>query len=264
MAKLLFSDDKIKLLAHFKKDPVLFAYHMGDLDDFFFEMCKWTVLEDDNGNIEDVVLFYDHPKYPTVMAFGLTDRYQSLIADTLSILPDSFYCHYMPEDRNVIRTHYNDDFLGAFHKMQLVAYRKSHLDDTAENVVRLDSTYTNRLEILYELSYPEGYFDPRLLDTGKYLGYKMNDSIVAVAGVHVYSPEYKTAILGSIVTDVDFRGRGLSTQVTSLLVEELLAEGMNITLNVEAGNQPAIATYERIGFKVMNRYEEALFQRRVT
>ena len=38
---LVFTTNKERLSEHFQKDPVLFAYHLGDLDDFYFKDCQW-------------------------------------------------------------------------------------------------------------------------------------------------------------------------------------------------------------------------------
>ena len=74
-------------------------------------------------------------------------------------------------------------------------------------------------------------------------------ALVSVAGVHVYSPQYKVAALGNITTRPDARGQGLGTAVTARLCQELLRAGMEcVGLNVKADNQGAVACYEKIGF----------------
>ena len=77
-----------------------------------------------------------------------------------------------------------------------------------------------------------------MLETGKYFGIREGKKLVAVAGVHVYSREYKVAALGNITTHIDFRGKGLAAAVTGQLCQELVDEGLMVCLNVKVGQSP--------------------------
>ena len=105
-----------------------------------------------------------------------------------------------------------------------------------------------------------------MLATGKYFGCLVDDRVhaddrlLAVAGVHVCSDEYKVAVLGSIATHPEHRGRGLATTLTSHLTAELVNEGKLVCLNVKADNLPAIRCYKKLGFETIHEYEEALFE----
>lgn len=55
--------------------------------------------------------------------------------------------------------------------------------------------------------------------------------------------------IGNIVTDKDYRGRGLGTKMMTSLMEELRRRGIKkVFLEVEHDNLPAIALYEKQGF----------------
>ncbi len=56
------------------------------------------------------------------------------------------------------------------------------------------------LQTLYAAAYPGNWFDSRMLGTGQYVGIWQGDRLMAVAGIHVYSPSYKIAALGNITT----------------------------------------------------------------
>jgi ribosomal protein S18 acetylase RimI-like enzyme len=131
-----------------------------------------------------------------------------------------------------------------------------------DGVMRLDSTQEPALRSLYERAYPDSYFDTRMLDTGKFFGLQENDALIAVAGIHVYSREYGVAALGNIATHPDYRGQGLAGKVTACLTRELVNEGLTVTLNVAADNEPAIRCYSRLGFERTHHYREAEFRRR--
>lgn len=261
MTAMEFTADKEKLYSHFAKDPLLFGYHIGDLDPFYFERCRWAVKRDRDGAIEDVVLIYDGLAVPTVLAFGLGTNFESLLKDILPHLPARFYCHFQKEYGHIFRQSYSERPLGTHHKMRLVSYNPYRSGIHSESIIKLDRYHLPQLFDLYASSYPGNYFDERLLETKKYFGYLHNDRLVSVSGVHVYSDEYRIAVLGNIATAPDYRGRGLATALTARLVDELVGEGKRIMLNVSAENGPAIRCYRKLGFEKVHEYEESVFAR---
>ena len=256
---LIFTADKKKLQHHFEKDRVLFAYHSGDLDDFYFERCQWAAAYGRSPRIDDVILIYNGPDMPTVLAFGLSERFGSLLESLLDLLPEQFHCHFQEKSRDVFRNRYQEKPRGRHLKMKLGAFAPTS-DVDSDKIVRLDGSHEPRLHELYDVAYPDGYFDSRMLATGKYYGCLVDDRVLAVAGVHVCSDEYKVAVLGSIATHPDHRGKGMATALTSHLTAELVNEGKLICLNVKADNVPAIHCYEKLGFETIHEYEESRFE----
>ena len=53
---LVFTVNKKHLERHFQKDPVLFGYHQGDLDDFYFPDCQWAADYHQRARIEELIL----------------------------------------------------------------------------------------------------------------------------------------------------------------------------------------------------------------
>lgn len=275
---MVFTTDKKCLRAHFAKDPVLFAYHTGDLDAFFFRDCLWPAVFDARGDIDDVLLTYTGGDTPVLLAFGLSDRFDDLLREYLPIAPKKFFCHYHKQHGPVFREYAREKSLGSHLKMKLdevqfakhrstvgqdprgPASRMAGVQDSCPTkLLRLDSSHESQLRDLYAAAYPDSYFTPRMLPTGKFFGYIDHGAIVAVAGVHVVSDEYQIAALGNIATHPDYRGRGLATQVTHRLTEDLVSEGKMVCLNVKADNAPAIACYQKLGFVQVHEYEEAVF-----
>jgi ribosomal protein S18 acetylase RimI-like enzyme len=259
---MVFTADKELLYRHFKKDPVLFGYHIGDLDDFYFSDCRWPVDFDDRGNINESILIYDGLAVPTVQAFEIAGRLDRLLEELLPVLPDRFYCHFQKKYHPIFLRRFTEKSLGTHHKMKLVSPADHRLRVSCDRILRLDLSHGEKLMDLYDRSYPANYFDVRLLRTGKYFGYFDNSRIVAASGIHVYSEKYNIAVLGNIVTDQDYRSRGLATAVTCRLVDELLSEGRLVTLNVGAANRPAIECYRKLGFEKVHEYEESIFRLR--
>ncbi len=256
---LIFTHNKERLLEHFRRDPVLFAYHIGDLDDFFFEHCQWGATYHKSTAIDECLLVYGGGAVPTVLAFGLSERFPDLLDEALPLLPSRFYCHYFEIYREMFAELYEETQLGSFRKMQLAEFVPHHSAADEPHLRRLGRNDMLVLTQLYKHAYPGNYFDPRMLETGKYFGYFVDNQIVAAAGIHVYSREYNVAVLGNIATAIEQRGRGYATRVTSRLVSELADEGRLIALNVRADNEHAIKCYDNLGFVVTHDYEESIF-----
>lgn len=106
------------------------------------------------------------------------------------------------------------------------------------------------------------FFHPGLLDTGWYLGRRIDGALAAVAGVHVVEPSESVAALGNIATHPGHRRRGLGRQVVASLCHRLADTTTTIGLNVRAANGPARRLYEHLGFVEVARYEEVEVHRR--
>jgi GNAT superfamily N-acetyltransferase len=251
--------DKKALYRHFQKDPVMFAYHIGDLDDFYFGRCRWVV--DDDGEIVEAALIYNGPATPTVLAFGLNNGYDRFLGTLLSELPERFYGHYQKDSLRIFNKDFNNLPLGTHLKMKLASddFSPRLRDDLDIRPLNMD--HKGALLELYGASYPGNYFDDRMLETGKYLGCFAGEEIVCVSGVHVHSDKYHISVLGNITTRPDYRGRGLASGVTARLLKELRAGGHMVALNVKEDNFAAISCYKKLGFDIYCEYEESLFTR---
>ena len=113
----------------------------------------------------------------------------------------------------------------------------------------------------YERAYPGTWFEPRMLETRRYVGIR-DGELLCVAGVHVWSPAWRVAALGNVATLPEARGRGLATTACADLCRLLLDDGIEvIALNVRADNRSAILAYERLGFAHAADYVEVPLQR---
>lgn len=258
---LTYLKDKEVLRRHFDQDRSLFAYHIGDLDDFHFGHCQWLSWVVD-GDVKDVVLLYGGCKMPTVIAFGLTEHMPALLAELSPKLPDLFHSHFYEAYRDILLKGRTQQRLGSHLKMQLKQFVPCERKVDGELVAPLGHEHEAELQELYDAAYPGNYFVTRMLESGKYCGVKLDGRLVSVSGVHVDSTEYGTATLGNIATHPDYRGRGLGSVLTSHVCAQLVAEDKAVGLNVSATNAAAIHTYEKLGFEIVHRYEEAIFTRK--
>ena len=145
-------------------------------------------------------------------------------------------------------------------KMTLTDPGRLAVRDTRQ-VFPLTTADLAELQALYTVAYPGNWFNPRMLETGQYVGLRDADgALVCAAGVHVYSAEYRVAALGNIATHPGHRGRGLAAITTAGCCQRLLQTVDLIGLNVRADNAAAIRAYEKIGFEVRAVYHEWMME----
>ena len=248
--------DKQEIEVILRGNTFLHLYEIGDLDDFFWQYTTWYALKEQQ-RIAQVALLYSGIGLPVLL--GITeepgDRMHALLSSVNHVLPRRFYAHLSEGLASVFAHDYQIESHGIHYKMALVD--KALLDTVDDaNVVPLTVADLPDLEALYRASYPANSFDPCMLETGRYYGIRDGRTIVSVAGIHVYSPRYRVAVVGNVTTHPDYRGLGLGTAVCARLCKELLREVDHVGLNVKADNASAIASYVRLGFERIAAYEE--------
>jgi ribosomal protein S18 acetylase RimI-like enzyme len=259
MAEVACLHTKKEVEAFCRRNPLLHIYSIGDLDDFFWPHTSWFALRE-NGETRQLVLFYTDltMRIASLLAYAEQPASQmcELLRALLPVLPRRFYAHLMASAADALTDDYRVQSHGAYHKMGLIDHaRLAHID--VSEAVALSAADMDDLLALYAASYPANWFVPRMLATGRYYGVRQSGKLLSVAGVHVYSPEYKVAALGNIATHPEARGRGLATIATARLCQELLRAGVEtIGLNVNAGNASALACYTRLGFVPIADYGE--------
>jgi len=237
-----------RLLVH----PTLHLYELGDLDEFFWPHTTWFARGD------AIALLYTANELPVVIALG-HDGHAELLAELRNELPARLYAHLSPGVIDSLAPRFVVESFGPASKMALV--RPDRLDAAdVSNVVALDPGDRDELVAFYAHAYPGNWFDPRMLETQQYFAIRDGGTIVAAAGVHVYSRTERVAALGNIAVARDRRGRGLGQRVTAGLCRSLVREVDvdHIGLNVRNDNPAAIACYVRLGFEVIAPYEEHL------
>ncbi|MCA9619836.1 MAG: GNAT family N-acetyltransferase [Myxococcales bacterium] len=248
--------DRDAIRAFLLRDVELHIYELGDLDPQFFPRTRWYGAGDP---LEALCLVYDHPMMQSLLALcreAEVARTTALLAAVGDALPDELYLHHSPGV--VLPSHVLED-RGRYDKMRLV-------DHDAVAAVKSDATPLGLAELpaldrFYERCYPDNWFDPRMIETGAYFGCWQDGEIVSVAGVHVVADVEGVAALGNVATDPACRGRGLARSVTAAACQDLMARVACIGLNVRADNHAAIALYERLGFRRVASYHEAIARR---
>ena len=248
--------DRSQIERFLRRDPHLHLYSLGDLDDFFWPYTLWYG-HGEGGALDAVALLYAGMEVPTLLALS-RDRepMSALVRSIRHLLPPRFYAHLSPGLAPALEPAYELVTHGLHLKMALDPAGLPGAPDSPDGVVRLGSADLPALLEFYAEAYPGNWFDPRMVETGRYYGIREGGRLASVAGIHVYAPELGAAALGNIATLPSRRGSGYGTRVTAHLCRSLLADGCAVGLNVKADNGAAIACYRSLGFRAVAEYEE--------
>lgn len=221
-------------------------YALADLDDGYFEKCRWYAAADDGAAL---VLFYQGFDPQVMFAIGQADAIGTIL-DEVGPPHEAFLhipVHILPliEQRCLVRKE------TAMWRMMLGADSLRPVE--ACGAVRLEPADLRLLQRLYldgdaRAESPD-FFDDSMVERGVYYGIREGDELIAVAGTHILSLSENAAGIGNVYTRRDRRGRGLAAATTSAVTSELLRMSIGtIGLNVEQNNAGATRIYERLGF----------------
>ena len=248
-----------KIIEQFlRKDTFLNIYGIGDLDDFFYPKTQWFALLSDN-QIRAILLIYNDIQFPVLLALNklkLEVDYNT-IGRLTKLIPKKFYAHLTADYKVLLNKFYESRSYGMLYKMGITNYSNINNIDTSE-AHQLNREDESEILNLYKISYPNNWFNSRMLDTHQYYGIKKDNKLISIAGVHVYSKEFRVAALGNIATHPDYRNRGLAKIVVSKLCKSLLKNTDHIGLNVHKENNSAINCYKSLGFMITGEYEECM------
>ncbi len=112
-------------------------------------------------------------------------------------------------------------------------------------IVEMTADQGGDMLALTALVFP-GFFRPRTLDMGRYLGIYDGGKLAAMAGERMRLDGYQE--MSAVCTDPGYIGRGYAKRLLSQLCRDTYARGFTPFLHVYADNTRAIGVYRALGF----------------
>jgi len=246
--------DRDALHAFLAQDRLYAAYAICDLEDREFDRTRWGAAYDGDQMVA-VGLEYTGPTPQPLFVMGRTDGIGAVLRDV--IRPRAAYIAARQEMLPSIEAHYRVD---PGPQMVRMWVDRSHFKPYPATVQRLLPVEIGELNRLYQLGFAS-WLPATAIADGVYYGMRVNGRLVAAAGTHVISHAARLAVVGNVLTHMDYRGRGFATAVTGAVTAELLRSCDQVVLNVRADNPPAINAYRRLGYAEHARFEERLIHR---
>lgn len=248
------TSDRAVLRDFLEGDRRYAAYAICDLEEREFGRTRWGLAWERDEPIA-LVLEYHGPTPQPLFVMGRPDGIEVVLRDL--IRPRLAYVAVPDALLPAVETAYRVD---PGQTMVRMSVDQAHFRPYPATVQRLLPVEIGDLNRLYQLGFAS-WLPPGTIADGVYYGMRVNGQLVAAAGTHVISRSARLAVVGNVLTHVDFRGRGFATAVTGAVTAELLRTCDEVVLNVRADNPPALNAYRRLGYGEHLRFEERLVHR---
>ena len=246
--------DRALLASFLEGDRLYAAYAICDLEEREFGRTRWGVAHD-GPDLIAIGMEYTGPTPQPLFVMGREDGIGAVLRDV--IRPRAAYIAARSTMLPAVEAHYRVDPGPQMLRMWVDRSRFRPYPATVQRLLPVEIGELNRL---YQLGFA-AWLPSSAITEGVYYGMRVNGQLVAAAGTHVISNAARLAVVGNVLTQVDYRGRGFATAVTGAVTAELLRNADQVVLNVRADNPPAINAYRRLGFAEHARFEERLIHR---
>jgi ribosomal protein S18 acetylase RimI-like enzyme len=248
--------DRDEIAAFLRTDRRYAAYAFGDLDGPNRNRCSWGVAHDAAGRPIALAMHHEGLSPQPLFLMGDPAGVHEVLASVIKPR-DAYLLGTAPIDDAVVDLYELDPVL----ELLRMAVDADTFVPFAGPADRLGPADIDDLNHLYQLGFRAG-FPASVLDDGVYYGVRVRGKLVSAAGTHVINPREGVAVVGNVMTHVDYRGHDFAKMVTSAVTAELLQRVGDVTLNVHADNGPAISAYLRLGYGEHCRLTERLGRRR--
>jgi RimJ/RimL family protein N-acetyltransferase len=246
--------DRGQLRAFLESDRLLAAYAICDLEDREFAKTRWGGAFDGE-RLVALALEYSGVTPQPLFVMGRPDAAEAILRDI--VRPRAAYVAALPELLPAVEAVYR---LDPGPQMVRMWVDRARFRPYPADVLRLLPADIGELNRLYQLGFASWLPSSAIAD-GVYFGVRVGGRLVAAAGTHVISRAARLAVVGNVLTHVDYRGRGFATAVTGAVTAELLRSCDQVVLNVRSDNPPALQAYRRLGYAEHVRFEERLAHR---
>lgn len=232
------------------------AYALAQLEPGLFERTRWFTAEGAGGRA-----LVTHSRGGLGDATFVTGDAEA-IAAILAIQPGPTrtYLTCAPEHVEPSRSAYRLTTTRAMLRMSVT--RRDFRPREAVPATRLLGVDIRRINQLYGEEGTPTYYEAGHIDGGVYCGVVAGGRLLAIAGTHAVSPRERIAVVGNVFTHPRHRGQGYGTAATSASTQALLEQCDMVVLTVDPENAPAIASYQRLGYRPCGESVETMATRR--
>jgi RimJ/RimL family protein N-acetyltransferase len=247
--------DRALIGSFLERDRIFAAYALADLEERDTGRARWGIARAGD-EVVSLVLEYGGPAPQPLFVAGRDDGIEQILRDV--IRPSIAYVACLPANQAAVERRYRLEPGPQMVRMWLDrdSFRPA-FDPGVERLVPSDAGELNRL---YRLGFGS-WLPPQAIADGIYYGIRVNGRLVAAAGTHVIGQRARIAVVGNVLTQPDFRGRGYAQATTSAVTAQLLEFCDHVVLNVRSDNPPALNAYRRLGYAEHVRFEERLGHR---
>ncbi|HET9457954.1 MAG TPA: GNAT family N-acetyltransferase [Candidatus Limnocylindrales bacterium] len=246
--------DRVVLREFLEQDRLFAAYAICDLEEREFSRTRWGAAFNAD-RLVAVALEYSGMTPQPLFVMGQAEGIEAILREV--IRPRAAYVAARTESMPAVESVYRVD---AGPPMVRMWVDRTRFRPYPAEVQRLLPVEIGELNRLYQLGFAS-WLPSSAIAEGVYYGIRVNGRLIAAAGTHVISREARLAVVGNVLTHVDFRGRGYAKAVTSAVTGELLRSCDQVALNVRSDNPPALQAYRRLGYAEHVRFEERLVHR---
>ena len=248
--------DRTEIAGFLRTDRLYAAYALADLDGPNRSRVAWAMAHDGAGRATALAMHHEGLVPQPLFLMGAPEGCRAILEHVLK--PRDTYFQATELHEEALRDLYELDAPLAMLRMVVDRDTFTPFAGPADRLTALDLDDLNRL---YQLGSRAG-FPPSVVEDGVYYGVRVRGRLVSAAGTHAINPREGIAVVGNVMTHVDFRGHDFAKMVTSAVTSELLERVPDVALNVHADNDPAVAAYERLGYRTHCQLIERLARRR--
>lgn len=247
--------DRDVIRSFLERDRLYAAYALADLEERERGRARWGIARA-GGEVVSLVLEYGGPSPQPLFIAGRDDGIEAILRDVIK--PPITYLAYLPASARAVEARYQVEPGPAMVRMWLdrTMFRPA-FDPGVEPLSAQDVGELNRL---YRLGFGS-WLPPQAIAEGVYYGIRVHGRLVAAAGTHVIGRTARLAVVGNVLTQPEFRGRGYAQATTAAVTARLLEFCDHVVLNVRSDNPPALNAYRRLGYAEHVRFEERLGHR---
>ena len=247
--------DRSLIKGFLDRDRIYAAYALADLEDREAARSRWGIARQGD-EVVSLVLEYGGPSPQPLFITGRDDGVEAILRDVIT--PSIAYVACLPGSVRAVETRYRLE-----HGPQMVRMwvdKETFRPVFDPGVEPLEPSDAGELNRLYRLGFGS-WLAPQAVAEGIYRGIRVNGRLVAAAGTHVIGRTARIAVVGNVLTQPEFRGRGYAQATTAAVTAKLLEFCDHVVLNVRSDNPPALNAYRRLGYAEHVRFEERLGHR---